>query len=331
MFYSDLSPSQQIFNLLVDVILSILLIWYLIDTYNKMTPEDRKNWWTFFWRWLKHDTINPSTPIYLIGFMAFILLFNYIFGIQLHSKEAPYTLYIFNKKVIAFLVFIVVLNVISFVFNLHIVEYIYDNTAYYWNKYVKWMYNSSSPSPFQNVPSPDKLVNSALASATASPQEDTAKSTPTPTPEVFNIGGNIFTYTDAKAACMAVGSRLATYEELENAYNSGAEWCNYGWTDGQLALFPTQKTTWVELQKNKKTMHQCGRPGINGGHIRNPNITYGANCYGIKPTNLNFVPTTIKVDADIDPIDPKVEYWKSNKDKLSISPYNKSTWSSKST
>ena len=25
------------------------------------------------------------------------------------------------------------------------------------------------------------------------------------------------------------------------AYKKGAEWCNYGWTQGQLATYPTQK------------------------------------------------------------------------------------------
>ena len=59
--------------------------------------------------------------------------------------------------------------------------------------------------------------------------------------------------------------------QIEDAYKSGAEWCNYGWSDNQLALFPTQKTTWHKLQKIKGHKHDCGRAGINGGFIANPN------------------------------------------------------------
>jgi hypothetical protein len=55
--------------------------------------------------------------------------------------------------------------------------------------------------------------------------------------EVYNIPGNYFNYDDAKSLCQAQGARLATYNEVEDAYNNGAEWCNYGWSEGQMALF----------------------------------------------------------------------------------------------
>ena len=104
-----------------------------------------------------------------------------------------------------------------------------------------------------------------------------------PTEQVFNIPGNIYTYDDAKALCKAYDSKIATYDQIEDAYKSGAEWCNYGWSDNQLALFPTQKTTWHKLQKIKGHKNDCGRPGINGGFIANPNVRFGVNCYGNKP------------------------------------------------
>ena len=59
--------------------------------------------------------------------------------------------------------------------------------------------------------------------------------------EVFHIPNNKYTYKDAKAVCKAYGARLANYDEVENAYNKGGEWCSYGWSKNQLALFPTQK------------------------------------------------------------------------------------------
>ena len=48
--------------------------------------------------------------------------------------------------------------------------------------------------------------------------------------EVFHIPGNDYVYDDAKALCGAYGARLATYNEVEDAYNKGGEWCSYGWS-----------------------------------------------------------------------------------------------------
>ena len=45
------------------------------------------------------------------------------------------------------------------------------------------------------------------------------------TGEVFHIRKNIFNYNEAKEACGLLNSRLATYDEIENAYSNGANWC----------------------------------------------------------------------------------------------------------
>ena len=101
--------------------------------------------------------------------------------------------------------------------------------------------------------------------------------------EVFNVSKNNYTYDEAKAICKAYGAKLATYNQIEDAYKSGAEWCNYGWSADQMAFYPTQKNTWKKLQKIKGHEHDCGRPGINGGYIDNPNVRFGVNCFGTKP------------------------------------------------
>ena len=95
--------------------------------------------------------------------------------------------------------------------------------------------------------------------------------------QVFNIPGNYYTYNNARALCTAYGSELANYEQIEKAYNDGAEWCNYGWSANQLALFPTQKKTYDVLQTIPGNENNCGRPGINGGYIANPNVKFGVN------------------------------------------------------
>jgi hypothetical protein len=152
--------------------------------------------------------------------------------------------------------------------------------------------------------------------------------------EVFNISNNIYTYDDAKAVCKVYGAKLATYDQLERSYNKGAEWCNYGWSDGQMAYFPTQKSTWSKLQKDEKRKNNCGRPGINGGYMGNPNLKFGVNCYGKKPqpspadlVRMKAVETIPKTPEDI-ALDKKIEYWKQNADELlKINSYNKSKWS----
>lgn len=67
--------------------------------------------------------------------------------------------------------------------------------------------------------------------------------------EVFHIPGNKYTFDEARALCSAHGAELASYEQIEKAYNDGAEWCSYGWSAGQMALFPTQQATFDKLQK----------------------------------------------------------------------------------
>ena len=101
--------------------------------------------------------------------------------------------------------------------------------------------------------------------------------------EVFHITNNLYSYQEAKDICEQHNARMATYEEIERAYNKGANWCSYGWSKDQLALFPTQQELYNELKKVPGHEHDCGRPGINGGYIQNKNVRFGVNCYGIKP------------------------------------------------
>ena len=152
-------------------------------------------------------------------------------------------------------------------------------------------------------------------------------------PQVFNIPENTYVYADAKALCTAYGSRLATYKEVEDAYNKGAEWCNYGWSDGQMALFPTQQKTFDELQKIEGHENDCGRPGINGGYIKNPAMRFGVNCYGHKPRMtpeeedlMATQPIYPKTEKDI-AMENRVNYWKDKLTEVLVSPFNHDTWS----
>ena len=150
--------------------------------------------------------------------------------------------------------------------------------------------------------------------------------------QVFHVSDNKYNYDDAKAICTAFDGRLATYNEINQAYNEGADWCGYGWSDKQMALFPTQEEKWQQLQKIDGHHNDCGRPGINGGFIDNPNIKFGINCYGVKPAisameaenmqNEQLYPKTKKEIM----FDKKVDYWRSKLPDVMISPFNSDNW-----
>lgn len=151
--------------------------------------------------------------------------------------------------------------------------------------------------------------------------------------QVFNIPGNEYNYEDAKSLCKAYGARLANYNEIEDSYKAGGEWCNYGWSEGQMALFPTQKDTYSQLKKIPGHENDCGRPGVNGGYMANPNIRFGVNCYGYKPVindeekqlmlNTQKYPKTMK---DIE-MEKRVDYWRNKIPDILVGPFNSDKWS----
>tara|TARA_B100000003_G_scaffold203179_1_gene213370 strand:+ start:11159 stop:11782 length:624 start_codon:yes stop_codon:yes gene_type:complete len=150
--------------------------------------------------------------------------------------------------------------------------------------------------------------------------------------EVFHLPQNIYKYKDAKAVCKAYDSELADIKDIEKAYKNGAEWCSYGWSKNEMALFPTQYKTWEKLQKNSKYKNICGRPGINGGHVNNKDIKLGVNCYGYKPQinsknrkymdNLTLYPNNLNNSVK----DKELQYYKNNINNIIVAPFNSYSW-----
>ena len=154
--------------------------------------------------------------------------------------------------------------------------------------------------------------------------------------QVFHIPASVYDYDNAKALCQAYGANLANIDQMEEAQKSGAEWCSYGWSDNQMILYPTQKSTWEELQKSTDPAkkNSCGRPGINGGYIDNASMKAGVNCYGPKP-EMN--PASSKLMASIQNyesgkmIDPlhqaRIQEMKGKINDVIVAPFNKGAWS----
>ena len=207
--------------------------------------------------------------------------------------------------IIAVLIVLIVINAFQYFFNVNITAYIKDI--------------------FSDKPKIDIVV-------------DQGNYQPAPVPtikfkkQVFNIPGNYYNYDNAKAICTSYGAKLATYQQVEDSYENGGEWCNYGWSEGQNALFPTQQKTFDNLQKIKGHEHDCGRPGINGGYIANPEVKFGVNCYGNKPKInkeeeelMKTVSPYPQTKEDL-AFQKRVDYWKEKVDEILVSPFNYNSW-----
>lgn len=140
--------------------------------------------------------------------------------------------------------------------------------------------------------------------------------------EVFHIANNNLTYDDAQAVCKQYGGELANYDQILHNYQHGGEFCNYGWSKNQLALFPTQKSTWEKLQKSTpKYRDICGHYGVNGGKF-SKNMKFGANCYGKKPEKPEY-----EFKYPDFPTAPKQNKKKREFKNLIVTPFNRQMWS----
>jgi hypothetical protein len=145
--------------------------------------------------------------------------------------------------------------------------------------------------------------------------------------EVFHVSDKSFTYDEAEAVCAAYDSTLATLEQVIESYNSGGEWCSYGWSAGGMALYPTQKATWESLQREVDPAKRtgCGRPGVNGGYF-DPSLKFGVNCFGFKPKG-DFKPPAPLPGMDKTAFDAMVAKFKEMLKSMSVAPFSRREWS----
>jgi hypothetical protein len=182
-------------------------------------------------------------------------------------------------------------------------------------------------------PVPDEVMSAPPRDSDPVPEKTIVEKVLPGKKEVFNISSNRYAYADAEPLCKALGAELASYDQVKDAWDGGADWCNYGWSKGQLALYPTQESTWKELQDGPEEQRGvCGRTGVNGGYFDNPDLRFGVNCYGIKPAQSAHDAREI-ASADNRPITPavidyekKVAKYKAEADTIGVLPFNKDKW-----
>ena len=305
--------SSRMFDIIVFGIIACILVYKLFYQSNEEKEKDFVSWLTAY-----GEYVNDKSSIFSIIMLAlFFYVGIYFTGIPMDASK-PFSISLFETGMWITFVISLIIWFFKTILNISIVDL--------FNRVVSGAWNVIPEKPSETD------VDKPVSQETEKEVEDSVPKVP----EVFNISNNLYTYDDAQSVCTAYGARLATYDDIEKAYNAGAEWCGYGWSANQMALFPTQKETWSKLQETDKHKNDCGRPGINGGYMPNPNLRFGVNCYGIKPAPKQIEKDIMTAKKNrIVPrnqediiLDKKVQFWKENGDKiLRISSFNLDKWS----
>ena len=290
------------------------LLAFAVYKYIRASDETKDNLTKAFTEELVEFYDDPLSLFTTMMFVVCFYLIVFLLGIPLKDNK-PFSVTLMQFFGWLLLGTLVVHNILKYFFEVDILDELRDPK---WQKYID---------PTVNEDSEGNIVDGSGNEI----EEEKPK-----VPEVFNISNNKYNYNDAQAICKAFDARLATYDEVETAYNNGAEWCNYGWSADQMAFFPTQKKTWQELQHSEKHKNSCGRPGVNGGFFANPYIKFGVNCFGVKPDpkhselaametrKLRPYPRTKEEKK----LDETVAYWKEQiHGNVAVSGFNREDWS----
>jgi hypothetical protein len=145
--------------------------------------------------------------------------------------------------------------------------------------------------------------------------------------QVFNVSRNLYSFADAEPLCRAFGAELATYDQVKDAYEKGADWCNYGWVKGQLSVYPTQKATYDKLQHGPESERMsCGLPGVNGGYFPNAEQRFGVNCYGARPAESALDEREQMQVTSNTAFDREVNHFKAQLDSIAVNPWSAGQW-----
>ena len=326
---TELKP-LRISRLLDIIVFGIIFIYiFSLSTTSTTTSQNSSKSYSDF-----IDFVND--PYSIFGVILFILAFYltiYIVQIPMTPDIKPFTISFIEN--IAWLLFLILLicDFFNIVLNVKLVNLLPASLSTTAPTSTKNNPNITNIFNYYNTPK-DSSGNKQDSSGnkpkdSSGNKQDSSGNKPN---QVFNISNNLYSYDEAQDICAAFDSTLATYDQIEAAYNDGAEWCAYGWSDKQMAFFPTQKNTWDKLQKSDKMKNSCGRPGVNGGYMANPNTRFGVNCYGKKPDPTKYETDLMNANSPITGsdalLDDKVRFWKENRDKLLVlNSFNRNKWS----
>ena len=348
----NISDTKIMVSRIFDLIMLSIVIISIIINYYSSSDTDKENvveaGATKYTEYIDYPQSIFSISLFII--VLYFLIF--LIGVPMTYDTKPISISIIETFAWITLTIIIIVDFFKTVFNTNIVGTVSDQVANGWNQitiYINQNNASTNNTRSNNATTNGGNVNLSGNRVRSNSDEhkhsgnvsgnitgNTTTGNTTTGNEVFNVSNNLYTYDDAQAICKSYGSRLANYDDIEEAYEDGGEWCNYGWSEGQMIFFPTQKATWDKLQTDPKNKNNCGRPGINGGFIDNPYAKFGVNCFGKKPAPTQSDIDKIKANRDIihpiskedKELNDKVDYLKHNSSTmLNINSFNNANWS----
>ena len=323
------TSSGSTMSRIFDYVVFFWAIGFTLFLYYTSSEEVKQNLFQALMDWTIEFYDSPisifSVSLFMISFYVVVMLL----GVPMSAGSKPYSVDLIESKGWILIASLLICYFFKYVLDINLMDLLRsDRASQLWK-------TTLEDSPVSEDTDTDTDTTKAKAKSKKTTTDTNTETTPKKN-EVFNVSNSNLTYREAQAVCKSYNARLATYDEVEDAYTQGAEWCNYGWSDKQMAFFPTQKKTWEELQKRPTMKNRCGRPGINGGHIPNPHMKFGANCYGVKPgataeelqhqKETKFETNAPKTAEELI-LEEKTNYWKENRDKLTLNSFNQKQWS----
>jgi len=324
------SAAQMGYSRTIDIILGVGLILYMVYWYSSLKASDQDNILGYFISWTQEWLDDPWSLFELVWFTIIFFILVYILRVPMAPGTTPALVHLFEHKIWIFYAQFAIIFFFKYVLGIPIISLIFNNTFMNYLKNAQPPTTSIYDSILAKTSSPQAASSSSTTTTTTTNMNNIVSSPAScnDTKQVFNVSNNLYTYEEAQEVCKAFDATLATYDQIENSYQNGGEWCNYGWSDGQMAYFPTQKATWSKLQQNPKSKHACGRPGINGGHIANPYVRFGANCYGAKPKQpANWVAPKYEQPYDLINVDLAEDKNSKVRDSVNLNSFNLNNWS----
>lgn len=264
-----------------------------------------------FYENLNNFGTNPFVLIVLIIIIIiYYVIFSFLGNSNNESDKKSSGFALFESLLLAIAIILIFINGLAYFFNINIITEI--KNLYSENPEIE------VKSTKKDTSNNDLSLNNFLKNE--------------PEKESYHIPGNNFTYHDAKAVCKAFNSDLATFKQLQESQKKGASWCSYGWTQDQLALYPTSDFDWKKLQETSDQKYSCGLPGINGSYLDNPYVKLGANCYGVKPYKSKLEVDLLGDDHNIPKsekeilFNERVKYWKNRLGNILVYPFNNKNW-----
>ena len=309
----------------IDIVLALMIIIYLFQGYYYLDQNDKDNILGYTIQWTETWLNDPWSLFEVIWFTIIFFLMVYLLKVPMDKDVKPVLVHLVEHKIWIIYATFAIIFFFKYILQIPIVTLLFNNGLVNYFKNVP-PFSSDSPGIFEDI---EQDIYGTSASSTTQDVVLTGAPSPAncePVDQVFNVSNNVYTYEEAQKVCTAFDASLASYDQIETSYKNGGEWCNYGWSEGQMAYFPTQKGTWEKLQNNPNTKHACGRPGINGGFIDNPYIKFGANCYGKKPPKPSgWEPSNYYEQCDV--TNPEEEEMEKMRNQAKLNSFNNKKWS----